>query len=228
MCRDIDKRNLVSRFSSTGMSVLECIPASIFRWQTKGEYKTQALVAEIIEATKMWFSGRNDDHVFSPEDNDVAAWVLIATDSDPDHEYCQSSEQEEANVGRSWRLALLVNNMVVTGSIVDEGYIYSHNLTMKTIFFVPDGLWEVKSIMKFGILISFIRTDEMFFSWLTEILLAGLLLLLPHPLVKELLVDMMDKFTCGNYPQGRSWETYTPSKVIFSVYLVFPKDYLST
>lgn len=215
MCRDIDKRNLVSRFSSAGLSVLECIPASVFRWQTKGEYKTRALVAEIIEATKMWFSGRNDDHVFSPEDNDVAAWVLISTASDPDHEYCQSSEQEEENVGGSWRLALLVNNMVITGSIVDGGYIYSPNLNMKQSFPYLMGYGKLKSIKKFEILISFIRTNEMFFSWLTEILLAGLLLLLPHPLVKELSVDMMDKFTCGNYPQGRSWEIYTPSKVSF-------------
>ncbi|KAH6797846.1 hypothetical protein C2S52_022400 [Perilla frutescens var. hirtella] len=119
---DINKRNLVSRFSSTGMSVLECVPVSIFRWQTKGEYnKTDALVAEIMDATKMWFSGRSDNHVFSPDDKDIASWVLISTTSDPDYEYDQSSEQEEANVGGYWRLALLVNNMVITGSIVDGG-----------------------------------------------------------------------------------------------------------
>ncbi|XP_057777399.1 uncharacterized protein LOC130995918 isoform X2 [Salvia miltiorrhiza] len=118
---DIDKRNLVSRFSSAGMSVFECIPVSIFRWQRKVESKTEALVAEIMGATKMWSSGGSDDHVFSAEDKDVAVWLLISTASDLDHEPYQSCEEEEANADGCWKLALLVNNMVITGSIVDEG-----------------------------------------------------------------------------------------------------------
>lgn len=128
MRRDIDKRSLLSRFSSAGMSVMECIPVSFFRWQRKGDYKSEALVAEIMDATKMWSSDRGDNHVFSTDDKDVAAWLLISTASDLDHESYQSSEQEEANAERCWRLALLVNNMVITGSVVDEGYVYSTKL----------------------------------------------------------------------------------------------------
>lgn len=123
MFRDTNKRNLVSRYSSTGMSALECIPVSVFSWQTKGEYnKRDALVAEIIDATNTWSSRRSDDHDFSPEDRDAAAWLLISTASDLDHDVYQSSEQEETNPSRRWRLALLVNNVVITGSILDEGY----------------------------------------------------------------------------------------------------------
>ncbi|XP_042052237.1 uncharacterized protein LOC121797660 isoform X2 [Salvia splendens] len=118
---DIDKRSLVSRFSCADMSVMECIPVSFFRWQRKGEYKTEALVAEIMDATKMWSSRRSDNHLFSAEDKDVAAWLLISTASDLDDESYHSCEQEKENAYRCWRLALLVNNMVITGSVLDEG-----------------------------------------------------------------------------------------------------------
>lgn len=128
MHRDIDKRSLVSRFSCADMSVMECIPVSFFRWQRKGEYKTEALVAEIMDATKMWSSRRSDNHLFSAEDKDVAAWLLISTASDLDDESYHSCEQEKENADRCWRLALLVNNMVITGSVLDEGYVYSLDL----------------------------------------------------------------------------------------------------
>ncbi|KAK6157819.1 hypothetical protein DH2020_012067 [Rehmannia glutinosa] len=118
--RDIEKRNLVSKFSSPGMSVLECIPASVFRWQRKGECKMEALVDEIMDATRTWFSRSSENHIFSPEDKNAAVWLLISTVSDPDSQSYQSCEQE-ANLGGCWRLALLVNNMVITGSVVDRG-----------------------------------------------------------------------------------------------------------
>lgn len=171
---------------------MECIPVSIFKWQRKGEYKTEALVAEIMDATKMWSSRRGDNHVFSAEDKDVAAWLLISTASDLDHDSYQSSEQEEANAEGCWRLALLVNNMVITGSIVDEGYEKQSHL------FLPNMLWEVPSIKKFSLLSSDSTTCS------SPGCLAGLLQLLPHLLVMELSGDAMDKFTCWNYPQGRS------------------------
>ncbi|KAL1551154.1 hypothetical protein AAHA92_19033 [Salvia divinorum] len=119
---DIDKRRLVSRFSCADMSVMECIPVSIFRWQRKGEYMTEALVTEIMDATKIWSSGRSDNnHLFSAEDKDVAAWLLISTASDLDDESYHSCEQEKESADRCWRLALLVNEMVITGSVLDEG-----------------------------------------------------------------------------------------------------------
>lgn len=130
LCRDIDKRNLVSRFSSPGMSVLECSPTSFFRWQRKGEHNTRSIINEIMDATKASFSATNENHIYSPEDNDVAVWLLISTDSDPDSQCDQSCEQEK-NPVRYWRLVLLVNNVVITGSVVDEGYIYCCIINMK-------------------------------------------------------------------------------------------------
>ncbi|KAL0463714.1 UNVERIFIED_CONTAM: hypothetical protein Slati_0259000 [Sesamum latifolium] len=153
---DIDKRHLVSRFSSPDMSVLECVPASIFGWQIKGECKTGVLINEIMDATRTWFSGRNENHVFSPKDKDVAIWLLISTVSDPDS-HCYQPCEQEANLDRCWRLALLVNNRVIIGSALDEGAAAvtsdGHGIIGRS-----DGLvymWELSTGMKLGNLHSF-------------------------------------------------------------------------
>ncbi|KAL0396900.1 UNVERIFIED_CONTAM: hypothetical protein Scaly_0138400 [Sesamum calycinum] len=153
---DIDKRHPVSRFSSPGMSVLECVPASIFRWQIKGERKTGVLINEIMDATRTWFSGRNENHVFSPKDKDVAIWLLISTVPDPDSQ-CYQPCGQEANLDRCWRLALLVNNTVIIGSALDGGDAAvtsdSHGIIGRS-----DGLvymWELSTGTKLGNLHSF-------------------------------------------------------------------------
>ncbi|KAL8518470.1 hypothetical protein ACS0TY_009737 [Phlomoides rotata] len=154
---DIDKRSLVSRFSAQDISVLECIPVTVFSWQRKGEYKAKSLVGEIVDATKMGFSGTSENRVFSPEDNDVAVWLLISTNSGPDSECYQSSEQE-ANVGGCWRLALLVNNTVITGSVVDGGTAAAAAFGGHGIIGRCDGqvyVWELSTGMKLGNLHSF-------------------------------------------------------------------------
>ncbi|KAL3654322.1 hypothetical protein CASFOL_004003 [Castilleja foliolosa] len=117
---DIEKRNLVSKFSSPGMLVSGFVPVSILRWQKKGEYKAKVIVQEIMDATRISFSRRSENHLFSVEDRDASVWLLISTGPDSDSELCQSSEQE-ANGGGFWKLALLVNNTVISGSVIDEG-----------------------------------------------------------------------------------------------------------
>ncbi|KAL6573537.1 hypothetical protein OROHE_001996 [Orobanche hederae] len=154
---DIGNRNLVSKFSSPGMSVMGSVPVSVFRWQRKGECKPKAFVDEIMDATRMAFSGGNENHVFSPEDKDVAVWVLISTVTSPDSQPYQSCEQEEAKLGGCWRLALLVNNMVITGSAVDEGAAAATS-TGHGIIGRCDGLvymWELSTGMKLGNIHSF-------------------------------------------------------------------------
>ncbi|XP_011078644.1 uncharacterized protein LOC105162332 [Sesamum indicum] len=153
---DIDKRHLVSRFSSPGMSFLECVPASIFRWQIKGECKTGVLINEIMDATRNWFSGRNENQAFSPKDKDVAIWLLISTAADPDSQ-CYKPCEQEANLGRCWRLALLVNNTVIIGSALDGGAAAvtsdGHGIIGRS-----DGLvymWELSTGTKLGNLHSF-------------------------------------------------------------------------
>lgn len=82
------------------------------------------LMDEIMNATRTWNSRINQSSDFSAEDKDVAAWVLISAVPDPDSQCYQTCEQENP----CFRLALLINNKVITGSAVYGRYIYL-NLT---------------------------------------------------------------------------------------------------
>ncbi|KAL9149122.1 hypothetical protein ABFS82_12G090300 [Erythranthe guttata] len=154
---DINKRNLVSRFSSPGMSVSECIPASFFRWQRKGQSKTESIINDIMDATKTSFSSKSEkNHRFSPEDSDVAVWLLISTPSDPDSQ-CSQSYEQEPNPAGYWKLALLVNKTVIVGSVLDGGAAavtsVGHGVVGKgngTVY-----LWELSTGKKLGNLHSF-------------------------------------------------------------------------
>ncbi|KAL3824247.1 hypothetical protein ACJIZ3_020276 [Penstemon smallii] len=152
---DIEKRSLMSTFSSPGMLVSQCIPTSALRWQKKGEHKTKELIDEIMDATKKWFTGKSENH-FPPEDKDVAVWLLISTLSDPDAQCYQSSEKQSSLV-ECWRLALLVNDIVIIGSVFDPGAAAVTSAGVGLIG-TSDGLvymWELSTGMKLGKLHSF-------------------------------------------------------------------------
>lgn len=122
LCRDIDKRILVSKFSAPGTSVFHCVPVGMFRWQSKGKHNSKDLTDEIMNATKMWFSGMGENQILPVQNKDMAVWLLISTPSDTDSQCCQSSSGGEANLARCWRLALLAKNMVIMGRTLDSGY----------------------------------------------------------------------------------------------------------
>lgn len=166
---DIVKRNMVSKFSSPGMSIFKCVPAGIFNWQRKLESVTEEIIHEIMDATKQWFSEtvRIENHVSSTEDKDVAVWLLISI-VDRDSQHCQSSAQH-ANLLGDWRLALLINNTVIIGSAISQGAA-AVTSSGYGIIGSRDGLvyeWELSTGTKLGILHSFkgapvtcIATDE--------------------------------------------------------------------
>lgn len=123
-CRDIYKHTLISRFSSPGMSVSRCISCGLFRWQKRGERKNEELIVnEIMHATNMSFEGKSENPIYSPDDKDVAIWLLISTVSDPDSQFYRSSQQQSKPT-ECWRLALLVDDTLIIGSVLDKGYIY--------------------------------------------------------------------------------------------------------
>ncbi|XP_051122271.1 uncharacterized protein LOC127245435 isoform X2 [Andrographis paniculata] len=149
---DIKKRSLVSRFSSPGISVVECIPASMFIWQRKAECK-EVVINEIMNATKTWKSERKENKIFSPEAKDVAIWLLISTVPDSDFQRYQTCKQDTS----CWRLALLINNKVILGSTV-EGSAASITCRGHGIIAGCDGSiyeWELTTGTKLEILRSF-------------------------------------------------------------------------
>ncbi|EYU28621.1 hypothetical protein MIMGU_mgv1a026846mg [Erythranthe guttata] len=99
---DIYKGNLVSKFSCLGLSASECVPVSVFRWQRK----TDSIVNDIIiDPMNKSFSSAVS------KNSDVAVWLLISTPPDP--------FSLETNPVACWSLALLVNNLVITGTVMD-------------------------------------------------------------------------------------------------------------
>ncbi|XP_073145770.1 uncharacterized protein [Henckelia pumila] len=166
---DIVKRNMVSKFSSPGMSIIKCVPAGIFKWQRKLESMAEEIIDDIMDATKQWFSetARKENHVSSAEDKDVAVWLLISV-VDRDSQHCQSSAQH-ANLLGHWRLALLINNTVIIGSAISQG---AAAVTSPGFGIIGsrDGFvyeWELSTGTKLGTLHSFkgdpvscIATDE--------------------------------------------------------------------
>ncbi|XP_022878359.1 uncharacterized protein LOC111396224 isoform X9 [Olea europaea var. sylvestris] len=143
---DIDKRILVSKFSAPGTSVFHCVPVGMFRWQSKGKHNSKDLTDEIMNATKMWFSGMGENQILPVQNKDMAVWLLISTPSDTDSQCCQSSSGGEANLARCWRLALLAKNMVIMGRTLDSGV--AAVATVHGIFGRCDGLvytWDLST-----------------------------------------------------------------------------------
>ncbi|XP_075518505.1 uncharacterized protein LOC142552644 isoform X3 [Primulina tabacum] len=166
---DIVKRNMVSKFSSPGTSIIKCVPAGIFKWQRKSESTTEEIIDKIMYATKQSFSEtiRIENHVSSTEDKDVAVWLLISI-VNRDSQHCQSSAGH-ANLLGEWRLALLINNTVIIGSAISQGAA-AVTSSGHGIIGSRDGLvyeWELSTGTKLGTLHSFkgapvscIATDE--------------------------------------------------------------------
>ncbi|XP_077217044.1 DNA binding protein isoform X2 [Tasmannia lanceolata] len=120
---DISKRVFLARFSAPGSSIFEVLPVGLFNWQKKGPVVTSSKVddytKEIIDATEKWFSGAGENHAFLPSSGeDIAVWLLVSAVSNSEAQLNHhAGDLNKSSAG--WRLALLVKNMVVMGSILD-------------------------------------------------------------------------------------------------------------
>lgn len=121
--RDISKRILVSRFSASSTSICEFFPVGLFSWQMKGHFSESSVeenVSRMMAATNMWFSEQNKNPSLLPiEGEDIAVWLLVSVISDFDTQHGYISEDSQTNSVGCWRLALLVNNVVILGTTLD-------------------------------------------------------------------------------------------------------------
>ncbi|XP_048319035.1 uncharacterized protein LOC107429040 isoform X1 [Ziziphus jujuba] len=120
---DISKRILVSRFSASSTSICEFFPVGLFSWQMKGHFSESSVeenVSRMMAATNMWFSEQNKNPSLLPiEGEDIAVWLLVSVISDFDTQHGYISEDSQTNSVGCWRLALLVNNVVILGTTLD-------------------------------------------------------------------------------------------------------------
>ncbi|KAK9276843.1 hypothetical protein L1049_006380 [Liquidambar formosana] len=171
---NILKRILISRFSAPSLSVFQFVPISLFNWERKGPVfsnpSAEECINRIMAETKMWFSERSKNDAFLPsEEKDMAIWLLLSTVPNSDAP-CNFKSDCQMNPIGWWRLALLVNNMVIMGSALDSRAAAIAASAGHGIIATCDGLvylWELSTGMRIGNLhcfkgggVSCIATDD--------------------------------------------------------------------
>ncbi|XP_074296127.1 uncharacterized protein LOC141623875 [Silene latifolia] len=118
---DIAKRTVVSQFSAPANSVLEYLPVSLFRWQSKSVSSDKIFMEErvkkLVEETTLWFSGHNEVNISClTDEKDIALWVLMYTSSNSSVPSASSSSNYCSYSDGCWRLCLLVKSTVIMGA----------------------------------------------------------------------------------------------------------------
>ncbi|ERN17864.1 uncharacterized protein LOC18446213 isoform X2 [Amborella trichopoda] len=157
---DISRRVLLGRFSGFECSVDHVLPIGLFSRQKRDPMITGLMEDELrdeaIMATEDWISGGYS--VSNLEGNEIAVWLLISTASHPGEQLSQLPEDSDGNHFGCWRLALLVNNAVVMGTILNPRAKAAAILAGYGIIGTHEGLvymWELSSGRKVANLHSF-------------------------------------------------------------------------
>ncbi|KAG9439164.1 hypothetical protein H6P81_019329 [Aristolochia fimbriata] len=144
---DISKRVLLTSFSSPGNSISQVIPIGIFccqKVQSLADLKEEQ-IKEIMAETKMSFLRADKDHsVFPSFGENVIIWLLMST---------ASAEDPNTLPMWSWRLGLLVKNVVLTGDVLDSRASAANALGGQGIIGTFDGLvymWDLSTGAKFA------------------------------------------------------------------------------
>ncbi|CAH9115012.1 unnamed protein product [Cuscuta europaea] len=121
---DINKRVLVSKFSSPHTSVFQCVPLSLFTWKVGCNILQDLCIGEvfdkIVDSTKASLSVKGGNEVVSyVEGDEVVVWLLVSTAPDCDELGYQYQISEQSDPLRCWRLALLANNTVIMGDMLE-------------------------------------------------------------------------------------------------------------
>lgn len=155
---DIEKRILVSKFSAPSTCIYGCVPISLFPWQIKGSVHNysspEKLIDEVLDATKMSFSGSSGNKLALPaHGEDVAIWLLVSTISDPDLHHSYESDDSQIDTVGCWKLALLIKDFVIMGSALDLRATAIGTSSGHGIIGRSDGLvyiWELSTGIKVG------------------------------------------------------------------------------
>ncbi|KAK8265527.1 hypothetical protein V6Z12_D12G183500 [Gossypium hirsutum] len=151
---DILKRVIISRYSGSGDPIKQFLPISLLSWQPVFSYDDmKERIDEITTSTKFWFSKHKDSSFLPLEGKDVAIWLLVLTNSDPQHEHLSSNGL--ANTSRWWRLALLVKDTMILGSTLDPRAATVSASLDHGIMGRDDGLvymWELSTGARLGVL----------------------------------------------------------------------------
>ncbi|GAV78765.1 LOW QUALITY PROTEIN: hypothetical protein CFOL_v3_22230, partial [Cephalotus follicularis] len=172
---DISQRLFISRFSAPTSSINQFFPISLCRWQridhVFGCSDVKEYVNRILAATNLQYLGHDESHSFlQSEGEDIAVWLLVSTVSDSDDQLKYISRGHQINPFGWWRLALLVNDKMILGSVLDPRAVAIGALAGQGIIGTDEGhvyMWQFSTGTKLGTLhhfkggnVSCIATDD--------------------------------------------------------------------
>lgn len=99
--------------------ISQILPVGLFTFQNKGVLTTSL---EIKEAATSWVTEAVEDPFLLTSGENVAVWVLISSVSDLEAQHHHLAKEPCTSSVGWWRLALLANNMVIVGSVLDPRY----------------------------------------------------------------------------------------------------------
>lgn len=117
--RDISRRALLAMFSSPGKLIFQMLPIGIFG------FKDDTIFSAAQEMEHMQEILKANDWVTEDAANplllrqDIAVWMLVSAASDLEDQVAYQLKEPNRHPDRWWRLALLLKNMVIMGSVLD-------------------------------------------------------------------------------------------------------------
>ncbi|KAM7278483.1 hypothetical protein ACFE04_005617 [Oxalis oulophora] len=112
---DISEQISLSVFSSPSPSVRKFFPIGLFNWQRKSHPYSDSDKRDQMTLSKSSFLEYNTR--LPSDEEDSAVWLLVSPLASDDHHTYLSKGQ--VNPAAEWRLGLLANNMMLTGSTLD-------------------------------------------------------------------------------------------------------------
>ncbi|URD96691.1 hypothetical protein MUK42_29338 [Musa troglodytarum] len=154
---DISRRALLAMFSSPGNLIFQMLPIGIFG------FKDETIFSAAQDMECMQGILKSNDWVTEDAANplplrqDIAVWILVSAASDLEDQVAYQLKKPNRHPDRLWRLALLLKNMVIMGSVLDSRASSALASADYGIIGTYDGLvykWELSTGKKLANLIS--------------------------------------------------------------------------
>ncbi|KAL5725790.1 hypothetical protein ACHQM5_008894 [Ranunculus cassubicifolius] len=144
---DISKRVILSRFSAPTNCIFQFIPVGLFSWKqgsARADLNVEEQIKGILGSTEKQFSEISKDLDYE----DIAVWLLVSCVCDSEVSYDHQATTDNMYGDGSWRLALLVDNMVILGNTLDPRASNADSSEGCGIIGTQDGLvyiWELST-----------------------------------------------------------------------------------
>ncbi|RZR94859.1 hypothetical protein BHM03_00023621 [Ensete ventricosum] len=117
--RDVSRRALLATFSSPGNLIFQMLPVGIFGNKDETIFSAAQEMEHMQEILKANDWVTEDAANPLPLRQDIAVWILVSAASDLEDQVAYQLKEPNRRPDRWWRLALLLKNMVIMGSVLD-------------------------------------------------------------------------------------------------------------